>query len=125
IFSTPQYPKLAKRQSELEELINLFDNRAKYQKQITEAREIAQGPDPEMAKLAQEELSQLETSATSVEAQLAEALTPKDPNDEKDVIMEIRAAAGGDEASLFAGDLFRMYSRWAERRGFKVELVSE
>ncbi len=125
IFSTPEYPKLAKRQSELEYLIGLYDNRQKYRQEIAEAKVMTAADDPEMAKLAQDELYHLEAFAAGVEAQLAEALTPKDPNDEKDVIIEVRAAAGGDEASLFAGDLFRMYNRWAERHNYKVELVSE
>lgn len=125
IFSTPEYPRLAKRQSELESIIKLYDDREKFQRQIVEAKEMAGSADAEMASLAEEELVHLLAFADGVDAQLAEALTPKDPNDEKDVIIEIRAAAGGDEASLFAGDLFRMYNRWAERHSFKVELVSE
>jgi peptide chain release factor 1 len=125
VFSSSNYPKLAKRQSDLEYIISLFNDRTKYQKQIKEAKELTKGTDSEIAKMAEEELVHLEAFADGVEAQLAEALTPKDPNDEKDVIIEIRAAAGGDESSLFAGELFRMYSRWAERNNYKTELVSE
>jgi bacterial peptide chain release factor 1 (bRF-1) len=71
------------------------------------------------------ELEDLATRIEANDASLQEALTPKDPNDEKDVIVEIRAAAGGDEAALFAGDLYRMYVRWAEHHGYKVELIDE
>jgi peptide chain release factor 1 len=81
--------------------------------------------DAELAELAQEELHSTESALVINEAQLAEALTPKDPNDEKDVIVEIRAGAGGDEASLFAAELYRMYVRWGEIKGFKTELMSE
>ncbi len=125
IFSTKEYPKLAKRQSQLEHIVSLFDERLSIKKQMLEAQEMAKSDDNEMAKMAQEELIHLEAVRESIETQLAEALTLKDPNDEKDVIIEIRAAAGGDEASLFAGDLFRMYNRWAERHNYKVGLVSE
>jgi len=86
--------------------------------------ELASGND-ELAELARLELAELEEKITANDIALAEALTPKDPNDEKDAIVEIRAAAGGDEASLFAADLYRMYSRWVERHGYKMELISE
>lgn len=125
VFSSKDYPKLAKRLSELENIVSLYSEREKFKKELEEAKELAGGLDPELAKMAEEELTHLQVSANSVETRLTEALTPKDPNDEKDVIIEIRAAAGGDEASLFAGDLFRMYSRWAERHNFNVELISE
>lgn len=125
IFASKDYPKLAKRQGELEHIVNLFNDRVKFQKEIKEARELARSTDPEIAKMANDELFHLEAFADGVEAQLIEALTPKDPNDERDAIMEIRAAAGGDEASLFAGDLYRMYNRFCEKKGYKIELISE
>jgi peptide chain release factor 1 len=124
IFSSPEYPKLAKRQSQLEDLLNLFDERGKLKSAMKQASELANSND-ELAVLAQEELRETEAALVINETRLAELLTPQDPNDEKDVIMEIRAAAGGDEASLFAGNLYRMYNRWAERHGYKIELVSE
>lgn len=125
VFSSPEYPKLAKRQSELEDIIRLFDDRVKFQKQIEEAKEMTHSEDPEMAKMAHDELFHLQAFADGVETQLTEALIPKDPNDDHDVIIEIRAAAGGDEASLFASELYRMYVRWAETHNFKVELLSQ
>lgn len=124
IFSSKNYPKLAKRGSELEELLQLFDESKRLKKSRTESQELANGND-ELATLAQEELSELDARIEVTETRLAELLTPKDPNDERDAIVEIRAAAGGDEASLFAGDLFRMYTRWSEIKGYKVELISE
>jgi peptide chain release factor 1 len=124
IYSDPQYPKLAKRQSYLQEVVSLFDSKKRLQHDSRQAEQLIGGND-ELAELAKEELEANEAALAVVESRLIEALTPKDPNDEKDAIVEIRAAAGGDEASLFAADLFRMYSRWIERHGYKVELLSE
>lgn len=123
IFTDPQYPKLAKRQSELETITNLFDEKKKLEQAYQQASELAKGSD-ELAELAQEELKDTESALATNEAQLLEALIPRDPNDERDAIVEIRAAAGGDEAALFAGDLYRMYARWAENHNFKLELLS-
>ncbi|HWB39060.1 MAG TPA: peptide chain release factor 1 [Candidatus Saccharimonadales bacterium] len=123
IYSDSAYPKLAKRKSQLEDLIALFDEKATVSKQIAEAEELLK--DSDMAEIAQAELESLQERRTKNEERLLEALTPQDPNNERDVIIEIRAAAGGDESSLFAGELFRMYSRWAEANNYKIELVSE
>jgi len=125
IFSDKSYPKLAKRRSDLETLIGLFDTRRQLAEAQKSAQELAASDDAEMADMANAELAELEPKIEANEAKLTEALTPKDPNDERDVIIEIRAAAGGDESSLFAGELYRMYSRWAENHGFKIELISE
>lgn len=124
VFSSPQYPKLAKRQKYLEETLALFDKLKKTNKELTEAAELAQGSD-EMAELAKSEVLQLNETLASISQSLSALLTPKDPNDERDVIIEIRAAAGGDESSLFAGELYRMYARWAETHGYKIEVVGE
>ncbi len=125
IFSSPRYPKLAKRQNELEKTIELFDTIAKLKSDEQEATALSQDNDAEISAMAKEELSSISGQLATAEAELAELLTPKDPNDERDAIVEIRGAAGGDEASLFAGDLFRMYSRWCEAKNLKVELISE
>lgn len=125
IFSSTRYPKLAKRQSELEKTLSLYDQIAKLKSNEAEASALSQDVDAEISALAKEELISIAAQLTTAETELAELLTPKDPNDERDAIVEIRAAAGGDEASLFAGDLFRMYSRWCETKNFKVELISE
>jgi peptide chain release factor 1 len=125
IFSSKEYPKLAKRRTQLETILGLFDRRSKLRSEVADARELANGGDADMAELAKEELAQLEAEAQQIDASLAEHLMPKDPNDDRDVVIEIRAAAGGDEASLFAADLYRMYVRWCERHNYKVELIDE
>ncbi|MFZ1249631.1 MAG: peptide chain release factor 1 [Candidatus Saccharimonadales bacterium] len=125
IFSDSSYPKLAKRQNKLEEIIRLFDQIAALKQQAIEAEQLLLDSDPEIASMAQAELLALHSNLEPLTSHLSEALTPKDPNDEKDVIVEIRAGAGGDESSLFAAELYRMYVRWGEIKGFKTELVSE
>jgi peptide chain release factor 1 len=125
IYSDPSYPKLARRQKFLEETIALFDAKHAAESQLADARELAKDADAEIAAMASDEIAQLGNKIDDVNTQLEEALTPKDPNDEKDVIIEIRAAAGGDEAALFAGELYRMYIRWTEMHNFKTELISE
>lgn len=124
IYTSQAYPKLAKRLSRLQDIISLFDDVKKLTRE--EARTIALVEEGgELSELAQTELEEIRTKKLSSEQALAEAMTPKDPNDERDCIVEIRAAAGGDEASLFAGDLYRMYVRWCEKHGYKIELISE
>lgn len=123
IYSDPAYPKMAKRQSELESVVALFDKKQQLLASQAEAQKLLS--DPEMADLAKTDLEETATALEATEAALTEALVPKDPNDDRDCIIEIRAAAGGDEASLFAGDLYRMYLKWAERNNFKTELMSE
>lgn len=124
IFSAPEYPKLARRISKLEETIALFDEHAAVQEKKSQAEELVSGND-EMAELAKSEVTELDEKLSAISDQLSAILTPKDPNDEKDVIVEIRAAAGGDEASLFGGELYRMYARWCETHNYKTELISE
>jgi peptide chain release factor 1 len=125
IFGDKNYPKLAKRRSELESIIALFDERAKLNSDKASAQEFKSSSDAELQQMAMTELQDLEAKLEGIESKLAEALTPKDPNDDRDVIIEIRAAAGGDESSLFAGELYRMYARWAEVHHYKIELISE
>lgn len=125
IFSSPEYPKIAKRQSKLETMLGLFDTYHSLTEAKQQAEELARGDDAELAELAKIELDDLTEKIESNSAALSEALTPKDPNDEKDVVIEIRAAAGGDESALFGGELYRMYIRWAELHGYKTELISE
>lgn len=125
IFATREYPKLAKRRQELESIVALFDERASLAKRKKDAEELAGGDDAELAELATMELEEIVAASEKNDELLREALTPKDPNDDRDVVIEIRAAAGGDEASLFAADLYRMYVRWSERHNFKVELIDE
>jgi peptide chain release factor 1 len=125
IFSDKNYPKLAKRKSELDEIIALFDEAAKIQTDKAGAEEMLRGSDTELKEMAQAELDDLAARWEANQEKLIEKLTPQDPNNDRDVIIEIRAAAGGDESSLFAGELYRMYVRWCETHAFKVELISE
>jgi peptide chain release factor 1 len=125
VFSTPQYPKLAKRKAALDELTALFDTRKRLAKDKLAALDLQNSSDADMKQMAAQELADLEKQIDANDDALLQALTPRDPNDERDVIIEIRAAAGGDESSLFAGELYRMYSRWAEKHDYKLELMGE
>jgi peptide chain release factor 1 len=119
-----EYRRSAKTLSELEPLVQKFREYKAVDQDITGARELVNGNDAEMRELAREELKTLETRRDGLLQELKILLIPKDPNDEKNVILEIRAGTGGDEAALFAGDLFRMYSRYAERQGWRIEVMS-
>ncbi len=125
VFGRSDYPALARRQGELAKTIELFDEKKQLDAQIEEAKKMAGSADTELAELANSELQELEEKSTENSQALAEVLLPKDPNDSRDCILEIRAAAGGDESSLFAGELYRMYNRWCETHGYKVELLSQ
>lgn len=116
--------ELAQERSELAELAETFQRFQTVERQIEENRLLLEDSDPELAELAQLELADLETEWAELESKLKKMLLPKDPNDDKNVIVEIRAGTGGEEAALFAGELFRMYSRWAEDHGYKIELLS-
>jgi len=123
-----QPAELAKAGKELSELRPLLDAGRRYEETlrgVAEARALATDADPEMAELAKSELPELEARREALEAEIRTLLRPKDANDAKDAILEIRAGAGGDEAALFAAELFRMYSRYAESQGWKVEQLSE
>ena len=123
-YSSPDFTVKNKRFSELETLISKGEERENLEKNLVEAKELA-NEGGELAALAKLEITETEARLTKLEEELFILLTPKDPNDEKNIIMEIRAGAGGDEASLFAAELYRMYLRWCESNGYKVELISE
>jgi|SRR5882757_6656168 len=125
IYSDASYPKLAKRKSQVDDLLTLFDEKAKLQNKLAQAKELYETGDPEMREMADAELTELKEKITENENSLIEILTPQDPNNDRDVIIEIRAAAGGDESALFAGELYRMYARWCEIHGYKMELLNE
>ncbi len=125
IYSDSSYPKIAKRRSDVAGIVTLFDEKARLAQNKQEAEELRSSGDSDMKQMAQLELEELEPQIEAVNAKLIEALTPQDPNNDRDVIMEIRAAAGGDESSLFAGELYRMYARWCETHNYKIELISE
>ncbi|QJA09949.1 peptide chain release factor 1 [Romboutsia sp. CE17] len=119
------WQKYMKEHADLEPIIMKFREYQSVLNSIKESKEILQEEsDEELRELAKMELSDMEHQVEPIEAELKILLLPKDPNDEKNVIVEVRGGAGGDEAALFAGDLFRMYSRYAERRRWKIELLS-
>jgi len=117
-----QMQKLSKEHSDLREVVEAFRQHRDVIKQIAEARELQK--DPEMREFAREEETKLGGEQERLEKSLKELLMPKDPNDEKNILLEIRAGTGGEEAALFAADLFRMYTRFAERHRWAVEIMS-
>lgn len=120
-----QFRKLSKAHADLKDVVELFRKYRSIKTQIEENRQLLHDPDPDIKAMAQEELHELEEELPKIEYQLKVQLIPKDPLDEKNTILEIRAGTGGEEAALFAADLFRMYSRYAELKGWKVEIMSE
>ena len=123
-YNDTEFTVKNKRFSELETLIHKAKEREQLTQNLAEAKELTSGGD-ELAELAKAEVTEIEARLAELEEELFILLTPKDPNDEKNVIIEIRAGAGGDEASLFAAELYRMYLRWCEANNFKTELLSE
>ncbi len=123
LFGTPEMSKIGRRQAEVAEILALYDRQAKLTSDLGSSREATN--DPELRELAEAEIPELESGLEQVRQELKMALVPKDPSDSKDAIVEIRAGAGGDEASLFAGELLRMYSRYAETKGWRIDLISE
>lgn len=124
-YSDPDASKKSKRLSEINNLLELNKKRETLNQQISADEEMIKGADADLATMANEELPELKSELEKVESDLAEALAPHDPNDDKNVIMEIRAGVGGDEASLFAGDLMKMYLRYAELHHLKTEIITE
>ena len=125
IFTTPEGGKIAKRHAEIEATLRLFDQVENMQKNIEETKDLLKSEDEEMAEMAQSELNELEARLEETSLKLETELIPKDPQDDKPAVVEIRAGAGGDEASLFAGELYRMYSKHCENKGWSVELINE
>lgn len=127
VISDPQKIKsVSKERSDLEPIVKKYEAYLKIRKDISESEEILADAEAEqeLKDLAEAELEELNVSAEKIREELKILLLPKDPNENKDVFLEIRAGAGGDEASLFAQDLFRMYSRLAERKNWKIEVMS-
>jgi peptide chain release factor 1 len=124
IGETDRYRKVTKQQSELNEIVAKYREWKKVNADLEGARQMLAETDPDLREMAREDVERLEPQIDSIENELKLLLLPKDPNDEKNIILEIRKGTGGDEASLFAGDLFRMYLRYAEERGWKVEVIS-
>ncbi len=119
-----EYRKQSKTLAEIEETVERFREYKDVDRSVGETEDLVTGGDPDMRELAEEELKDLKTRREALVAQLKLLLIPKDPNDSKNVVLEIRAGTGGDEAALFAGELFRMYSKYAERQGWRIDVMS-
>ena len=120
-----RYTQINKEYSELKPVAQAYLNYKKLLSNIENGQEMLRDPDPDMREMAQMELDELGPRKSEMEEEIKQLLIPKDPEDEKDVIIEIRSGAGGDEASIFAGDLYRMYSKYFEGQGWRVEVVDE
>jgi peptide chain release factor 1 len=125
ITDQERFQQLAKAHADLTELVAKYREWKAIEGQIAETRQLLGDSEGEMRDLAEDELRSLGETSATLQRELVRMLLPRDPNDEKDTIIEIRAGTGGEEAALFAGDLFRMYTRYAERMGWKTELLSE
>src|SRR3989441_1636363 len=119
-----EFAKLARERAQLEETVAGWRERQRVAREVAEHRELAHGKDDELRELARGELPALEKRLEELDATLKRLLVPRDPNDDRNVVLEIRAGTGGEEASLFAAELFRMYSRYAERQGWRGEGLS-
>jgi peptide chain release factor 1 len=122
VNDSTRYVKLSRERGELQPLVDAYERYRKLQRQVREDREALS--DPELREMAQEELPQLEAELQSLGADISLLLLPTDPNDARNTILEIRNGTGGEEAALFAADLFRMYSRYAEKKGWRIQLLS-
>ena len=120
-----QYRKLTKAHADLKDVVELFRKYRSLSEQIEENKELLHDSDPEIKEMAETEIREDEAQLPELERQLKIQLIPKDPLDEKNTMLEIRAGTGGEEAALFGGDLFRMYCRYAEKMGWKVEIMSQ
>jgi len=119
-----EYLKITKEHSEIRDIVEAYRQYEKINLQIEEDQKLLQENDEELKELLKEEIPELKAKREQLESDLKILLLPKDPNDERNVLLEIRAGTGGDEAALFAADLFRMYARYAERSGWKVDIMS-
>jgi peptide chain release factor 1 len=120
-----KFRELSREYSDLEELVQCFEKYQKIEEDVVEAELLMQDSDPEMRDMAQESLLEAQAAREPLGLELQRLLLPKDPNDSHNIFLEIRAGTGGDEAAIFAGDLFRMYARYAEKKRWTVEILSE
>jgi len=118
-----QFKRLSREHAEVSDVVSLFQEYLQVERDAAEARDMA--GDASMKAYADEELKKARASMEQLEGRLQKALLPRDPNDDRNLFLEVRAGTGGDESALFAGDLFRMYTRYAERKGWQVEIISE
>jgi peptide chain release factor 1 len=124
IANRREYAKLARERAQLEPVVEGYRERQRLERDIAEHRELLQDADAEIREMARGELPAIEAGLDALDQRLKVLLVPRDPNDERNTVLEIRAGTGGDEAALFGAELFRMYSRYAERRGWRVEVLS-
>ncbi len=120
-----RFRELSKEYAELEPVVKCYADYRQVLDNLAEAKVLLKDSDPDMRAMGQEELKAAEAEQEPLELELQKLLLPKDPNDDKNVFLEVRAGTGGDEAAIFSGDLFRMYSKYAEQRGWRVEIISE
>ena len=125
ISDQPRFRSYSKEYAELEGTVKCYEQWRRVQDDIEEARSLLKDSDPDLRAMAEEDLEANTAQLAELEEELNRLLLPKDPNDDRNVFLEIRAGTGGDEAAIFSGDLFRMYSRYAERQGWRVEVLSE
>ena len=119
-----EYTRLARERSQLERMVQVFRERRHVDRELDEYRALQDESDEELRALAASEIPALEEQLATLDAELRVLLLPRDPNDERNIVLEVRAGTGGDEATLFAAELFRMYSRYAERKGWRLEVLS-
>ena len=119
------FREISKERSIIEPQVEAFNRYTKNESDLKDAFEMCKDSDPEIQAMGQEESKRIEKEQVELEEKLKELLLPRDPNDDKNIIVEIRGAAGGDEANIFAGDLFRMYTRYAETQGWKIQMIDE
>jgi len=119
------YPQYVREHSELGKIVSVYRDYKQILEELEESKGLLSDNDPEIKELARNEVAELTSRSEKLLAELKSLLTPKDPNDEKNVLLEIRAGTGGEEAALFAADLFRMYNRYAESKRWKIELMTE
>ena len=124
ISNQPQFRAYSKEYAELEPVYQAFSAFRKVQSDLEGAQALLKDSDPDMREMAEEEVAEAKEQLIELEARLQRMLLPKDPNDGRNVFLEVRAGTGGDEAAIFSGDLFRMYSRYAEKQGWRVEVLS-
>lgn len=125
IADQDRFRNLSKEYADLESVVECYRRYLRVQENAAEAKALLADGDAEMRAMAQEEVEAAEAELEPLETEIQKLLLPKDPNDNKNVFLEIRAGTGGDEAAIFSGDLFRMYSRYAEEQGWRVEIISE
>ena len=119
-----EFQKASKEHSDLSELVGAYQRWKRIGEELADNKVLLEEKDPEMRQMARDEMNRLDAEKTTIEDRVKLLLLPKDPNDDKNILLEIRGGTGGEEAALFAGDLFRMYTRYAERRRWKVEILT-